>query len=70
LAAVPCPPLPPAVEIRVHINDQHYRYKWKQLTLVDNLLFFFRVNEIPNNIFILDSHLPFICSEEFFCELE
>jgi hypothetical protein len=29
--------------------------------LVVNFLFGFRVNEIPNNTFILDSHQPFIC---------
>ncbi len=41
-------------------------HKWKQLTLVVNLLFGFRVNEIPNMTFIQDSHRPFIlqCQEK------
>jgi hypothetical protein len=61
----------PAVEPRVHINDQHTIFqsgklikdhKWKQLILVVNLLLGSRVNEITNKTFILDSHQLFICS--------
>jgi hypothetical protein len=60
----------PAVKPRVYSNDQHTNFpiwkimdhKWKQLILGVNFLFGFRVNEIPNETFILDSHQPFICS--------
>jgi hypothetical protein len=39
-------------------------HKWRQLILVVNFLFGWRVNEIPNKTFILDSHRPSICSLE------
>jgi hypothetical protein len=40
-------------------------HKWKQLILGVNFLVGFRVNEIPNETFLLDSHQPFICSSTF-----
>jgi hypothetical protein len=62
-------PALPSATAKVHLNDQHTNsnwkitdHKWKQLILVVNFLFGLRENEIPNKTFILDSHLPFICS--------
>ncbi len=37
-------------------------YKWKKLILVVNFLIGLRVNEIPNETFILDSHWSFLCT--------
>jgi hypothetical protein len=55
----PALPSAPAVEPRVHINVQHTNfqfgkitdYEWKQLILVVNFLFGWRVNKIPNRHF-------------------
>jgi hypothetical protein len=61
----PALPSAPAVEPRVHINNQlMYKFpywkitdhKSKQLIHVVNLLFGLKVNEIPNKTFILDFH--------------
>ncbi len=70
LAAVPWPPLRscgcaesshkwPTYKFSIGKITDH---KWKQLILVVNFLFGLTVNEIPNKTFILDSHMPFICS--------
>jgi hypothetical protein len=37
-------------------------YKWTKLILVVNFLFGLRVNEIPNETFILDFHQSFLCT--------
>ncbi len=36
-------------------------HNWKQLILVVNFIFGLRVNGIPNQIFIFDSHRTFVC---------
>jgi hypothetical protein len=59
-------PFAPAVEPRVHLNDEHANlqfgnitdHKWKQSLLVVNFLFGLRVNENSHQTFNLDSHRP------------
>ncbi len=71
-SSLPSPPLLRlSREFHKWPNDQHmYKFsiwkitdhKWKQLILVVIFLFAFRVNEIQNKTFILNSHRPFICN--------
>ncbi len=70
LGAIPCPLLYSCGWAESSHKWPTYKYpilkimdhKRKQLILVVNFFFGLRVNEIPNKIFILDSHRPSICS--------
>jgi hypothetical protein len=55
LAAVPCPSL-------CNIQIANLEDKWKQLILGVYFLFGFRVNDIQNETFVMDSRRSFICS--------
>jgi hypothetical protein len=63
LGAVPCPSLPPLLQL-IHINDQHTNFQFGKLRIINgnNFLFGLIVYEILKKTFILDSHWPFIGS--------